>query len=227
MSANVLKVIAILSMLIDHTAVWLVPEGTILNQVTHTIGRLAAPIMCYLIAEGYFHTSNIKKYMLRLFYFSLLSHFPCVLFFEIEWWQGTSVIWCLLLGLIALAASQHSNLSLIVKLSIILSCCLLAWTADWNYIGVLWVLFFGLFRQRLPLQMISFALIGCLFYIYPGLSSMGEAAAFRFGILFVIPLLFLYNGKRGKKSSLLKWGFYVFYPLHLFVLYLFKDYIFA
>ncbi len=60
MSSFTLKMIAILAMLIDHIAWAFVPTGTLLGQIMHIIGRITAPIMCYFIAEGYYHTHNIK-----------------------------------------------------------------------------------------------------------------------------------------------------------------------
>lgn len=226
-TSNVLKIIAIISMFADHLSIWLVPKGTVLDIVVHTFGRLAAPIMCYLIAEGYYFTSNVKKYITRLFIFALISHFPFVLFLGLEWWSATSVIWGLLMGLIALAASQSKEIYWTKKLLIIVACCMLSWTADWNYVAVLWILFFGIFRGNFKLQILSFITVGTIFYIVPGLMNSGLDVVFRFGILLVIPLLMMYKGERGRKSPLLKWGFYVFYPAHLLVLYIMKYFIFV
>lgn len=227
LNSNVLKVIAVTSMVIDHMSVWLVPPGTTLEIILRTIGRLAAPIIFYLIAEGYFYTSNVRKYIKRLFIFAVISHFPFVWFFDLSWWEGTSVIWTLLMGLVALAVSQNPKISLLKKVLFIVLCCLLAWNADWNYIGVLWILFFGIFRGHFNKQILSFALIGIVLYIIPGFINSGLDSIFRIGSLLVIPLLALYNGKQGKKSKLFKWGFYVFYPLHLFVLYILRYYVFV
>ncbi|WP_245959337.1 TraX family protein [Neobacillus piezotolerans] len=227
LDANAIKVIAIIAMIVDHTAIWLVERGTTLDIVIHTFGRLAAPIMCYLIAEGFHYTSNLKKYKKRLFIFALISHFPFVLYFGLEWWQGTSVIWSLLMGLVALGISKRDDIPLGLKGVLVCICCLLAYTADWNYIAVLWVMFFGIFRGNFRMQMTSYATIGTVFYIIPGIVSMGFDSIFRFGILLVIPLLAIYNGERGKKSNLIKWGFYIFYPAHLLILYLFRHIIFG
>ena len=222
LDSNAFKVIAILSMLIDHLSVLLVPDGSSLDILLHTIGRLAAPIMCYMIAEGYFHTSNLPKYMGRLFLFALISHFPFVLFFDLSWWEGTSVIWDLLMGLVALSFCLNGKVSTFGKVFAVILCCLLAWTADWNYIGVLWVVCFGVFRGNFRMQMLGFTFIGAILYIIPGLVDMGSEAIFRLGILLTIPLFILYSGKRGKKLTIIKWGFYMFYPLHLLILYFFR-----
>ncbi|MDP4360517.1 hypothetical protein QR510_28225, partial [Escherichia coli] len=62
------------------------------------------------------------------------------------------------MGLVALAVSRNPNVSLLKKVLFIALCCLLAWNADWNYIGVLWILFFGIFRGDFNKQILSFAL---------------------------------------------------------------------
>lgn len=76
LSANTLKYIAIAAMLIDHIAWCFVDTYSVLGQIMHVIGRLTAPIMCYFIAEGYYYTRNVKKYLLRLGLFALISWAP-------------------------------------------------------------------------------------------------------------------------------------------------------
>ena len=133
-NSNALKLLAVIAMVVDHASIWLVPDDTTLAIFARGFGRLAAPIIGYMIAEGYFYTSNKQKYLKRLFIFALISHFPFVMYFGLEWWQGTSVIWGLFMGLVALAISQTTYISRLIKVMIIALCCLLAWTADWNYI---------------------------------------------------------------------------------------------
>lgn len=223
LTSNAFKVIAIIVMFLDHTSTQFLPEGFLQDQI-RTFGRLAAPIMCYLIAEGFFHTSNLKKYIVRLFWFALISHLPFVLYFELNWWQGTSVIWSLLMGLIALAAVKNPQLHILAKVGVVAVCCAFAQTADWNYIAVLWIVFFGLFRGRVRWQMISFVSIALLFYFLPGLMNPNVNMFVRCGVLLAIPLFLLYNGQRGKKSFLMKWGFYIFYPVHLILLFIVHAY---
>ena len=69
MSSFVLKLIAIITMLIDHIGAVLYPEIRWLRL----IGRIAFPIFAYLVAEGFYKTSDIKKYLKRLFIFALVS----------------------------------------------------------------------------------------------------------------------------------------------------------
>ena len=80
LDSNMIKVIAIIAMTIDHIT-WLLFPGyptDALPIILHLIGRLTCPIMCYFIAEGYHYTKNINKYTLRLFAFSLISHFAYI-----------------------------------------------------------------------------------------------------------------------------------------------------
>jgi hypothetical protein len=98
----------------------------------------------------------------------------------------------------------------------------LAVPADWNYVAVLWILFFGLFRGQTEKQLLSFAIIGILFHIIPSISEIGWTQSYQIGIFLAMPLLLFYKGRQGKKSNLMKWGFYAFYPFHLLLLELVK-----
>ena len=227
LNSNILKIIAITAMFIDHASTWFYPRGTILYIILHALGRIVAPIMCYFIAEGYFHTSNNKKYITRLLILTAISHFPYVMYFQLTWWKTTSVIWGLTLGLIALTVIQKPNIDAWKKYLVIAICCILSWTANWNYIVVLWIVFFGIYRGQIKKQMISFAAIGIALYAIPGIVNFGWEFIYRFGVILAIPLLILYNGERGKKSNLIKWGFHTFYPLHLMILFVLRYIVFV
>ena len=83
LTAYQLKVIAIVAMTIDHIAWMWVPATSPEGQIMHTIGRITAPIMCYLLSEGYIHTHDVRKYTLRLGITAVISAFAFC-FFEIE-----------------------------------------------------------------------------------------------------------------------------------------------
>ena len=76
MSSFVLKMIAIISMFIDHIGYVIFGKFSYFNY----IGRLAFPIFAFQISEGYIHTKNLKKYFLRLFLFAIISQIPFMLF---------------------------------------------------------------------------------------------------------------------------------------------------
>lgn len=76
MSTFALKLIAIITMLIDHIGAVFIPSNTGLYLVFRSIGRLSFPIFCFLIVEGFYHTRNVKKYLIRLGIFAFISEIP-------------------------------------------------------------------------------------------------------------------------------------------------------
>lgn len=222
LSSNSLKYIAITAMFFDHFFAVFVVHESLAGSILRITGRIVAPIMCYLIAEGFNYTSNIRRYLKRLFLFALVSHFPYVLYFNLPWWRATSVMWGLFLGLLALTFAKKTSHSVLLKTLVVICCCMLAYTADWNFISVLWILFFGIYQGNFRKQMISFSIIGLFLYIFPTILRSGFMHMYESAIFLAIPILALYHGRQGKKQKVLKWGFYIFYPLHLILLYLLR-----
>lgn len=223
--ANSIKMIAIIAMLMDHVAYLFVPSASALWIVMRLIGKITEPVMCFFIAEGYYHTSNLKKYILRLLAFAAISHFPFVLCFNYGVFEKTSVMWGLLMGLIALSIWKLKKLNIILKLLGIAAAAYLAKFADWGYLSVLLVLAFGVFHDIKWLSLLAYIGVSGVFYIYPALNdiaadpSLLKIKLIRLG--FFIPLIFflLYSGKLGKKNKFLKYGFYIFYPAHMLILF--------
>lgn len=224
-SSNMLKLIAMGAMFIDHLSYIAVPSNTPQEWMVHLIGRIAAPIFCYLIAEGHYYTSDKQKYFIRLLIFAIISHIPYILYFDLGFFSATSVIWSLTMGLLALTGAANDRYSLPMKIGIVAVCCLLAYNANWNYIGVLWIVSFGLLRGNFRLQMLAFSAIAFIFYILPGLVLVGPYTTYRFGTLLTVAVLYLYNGKLGKKTAVSKWSFYWFYPFHLLLLYFLRIFV--
>ncbi|MCL2205642.1 MAG: conjugal transfer protein TraX [Treponema sp.] len=219
-TANTLKMIAMALMFIDHYAVVLLPQGSPLYMLFRLLGRIVMPVICFFIAEGYHYTSSKKKYILRLFVLALISHIPFNITFghSLSPLEATSVIWALVLGLVALAAWKSDKLNIVVKAAIIALCCAAAWTANWNFIGVLWILAFGMFHGNFKRQIIAFCAVGLFVHLALVYYRFGFTHWHQLGIFLPIPLLAMYNGKLGKKSKVLAYSFYVFYPAHLLLL---------
>lgn len=226
LTSNTLKYIAIIAMFFDHLFAVFILHDSVEGALSRIPGRIVAPIMCYLIAEGYFFTSDAKKYAKRLLIFAAISHFPYVIYFGLPWWKATSVFWSLALGLIALAIYKNEKLPLLVRILLIVLCCAFAIPADWNFVAVLWILFFGIYKGQFNKQIISFIVIGIVFHLVPTIINSGWSHAYQFGIFLALPFLVLYKGRRGKKSKFLKWGFYVFYPAHLLILFIIYKIVF-
>ena len=76
LSGSALKVIALVSMVTDHDAYYLMEHGTLLYEVMRCFGRIAFPVFAFLIAEGFRHTRNRMKYFLQLLGFAVVSEVP-------------------------------------------------------------------------------------------------------------------------------------------------------
>ena len=76
LTANKLKIIAAVVMFLDHLVSVFIPHNELLNLLFRFSGRVAAPVFCFFIAQGFHYTSNIKKYIIRLLIFAAVSHLP-------------------------------------------------------------------------------------------------------------------------------------------------------
>lgn len=232
LSANVLKYIAIIAMTIDHIAWNFVDKMTPLGQCMHIIGRLTLPIMSFFIAEGYYKTSNIKKYITRLSIFAVISAFAysfCSYGFDISNYNNFGVIYTLLLGLISIIV-WNADFELVFKYAIIIALCLISLFGDWPIFGILYCLTFAIYHDDYSSQCKAFAIIsicmvaGAAFSnVYYDSSPLREL--YQFSVFLALPILYLYNGKRGNVGKFNKWIFYAYYPLHLIVIGVIKHYI--
>lgn len=221
LSGTALKMIACITMLIDHIGASCIeatygvayrtpPQIVQLDLVLRLIGRLAFPIFCFLLVEGFLHTHDVKKYIGRLFLFGLLSEVPFdMAFFKTPFhWGNQNVYWTLALGVLAMAGLKHfekpdgsaSWKGLLCAAGCTLA-ALLACT-DYNGIGVLIICALYLTRGDRKRQ----CLAGALLFLF-------ELTA---PLAFV--LVWFYNGQRGRCTPAMQKVFYWFYPVHLLVL---------
>ena len=237
LDSNLIKFIAVIAMTIDH-ATWAFYPGFPVEPIPiflHVIGRLTCPIMCYFIAEGYFHTKDINKYTLRLFLFSVIGHFAYALggfsylgennfipFKNGEFLNQTSVMWALAWGLVMLRVMDSFKIkNIALKIVLIMVISVIALPSDWSCIASFCILFFGMFRDNPKLQFFWLIFFVGLYSVTYFLEVNKVYGIVQMGVVFSIPLLLMYNGKRaGSKlfNNILKWGFYIYYPLHLLVI---------
>lgn len=225
LTTNQMKLIAVIAMLVDHIAI-LLPSELPGMWALRFVGRFTAPIMFFFIAEGYYHTHDLKRYMGRLFLIAVISHIPHNLAFGFsvwKFWKATDVMFSLLFGLIALAVWKNERYALWKKILVFILCCLFAYPADWNYIAVLYILVLGLLHDDRRRQIIGFIAVSCIYILQGIIYNISMPLISRFGVFCVIPLFLVYSGKHGRKNWFTKWGFYLFYPLHLLVLYGFAQ----
>ena len=196
-----LKLLAILAMTADHIGAVFFPEIPLLRW----IGRLAMPVLSFFIGEGLRHTRSPRRYLLRLTGFALLSELPFDLAFYggIEWGHQ-NVYFTLALGLLALWAIQSRGMEgWLLALTAALAAELLG--CDYGMYGVLLILLLDRFHRARSEQLAGAALLNLAFF---GLQTQTLS-------LIALPLLWLYNGKRGRDDRRL---FYLYYPAHLCVL---------
>ena len=221
LSGTALKRIACLSMMLDHIGASLLENGLFkqgsfwpgyvqLDGVLRLAGRLAFPIYCFLLVEGFLHTHDVKKYIERLLVFGLVSEVPFDLaFFRTPfYWGHQNVYWTLALGVLAMAALKHfedadGNVAWKGRFAALgLAVLAQLLNTDYGAIGVALIVALYLTRSDRKYQCI----IGAVMMLF-------ELTA---------PLAFLliwhYNGQRGRCAPWQKWAFYGFYPVHLTIL---------
>ncbi|MBQ2720802.1 MAG: conjugal transfer protein TraX [Clostridia bacterium] len=224
-------------MTIDHIAWMLFPgyPSEIIPIILHTIGRITCPIMCYFIAEGYHYTKNIDKYTGRLFIFAFVSHFAYIFFSEnfvdcrsfIPFYYGeilnqTSVMWSLAWGLVMLRVVNSKKINRdITKTLLIILICIISFPSDWSCVASLCILAFGTNRDNFKTQMLWMIFYVAIYSAVYFFSIDKIYGILQMSVVLSIPVLFMYNGKRGKNQTankIMKWSFYIYYPLHLFII---------
>lgn len=233
-TAETLKFIAVIAMTIDHTAFIFINNNSPIYFLMRMIGRLTAPIMTYFIVEGFIHTSSRKKYFLRIFIFAVLSQpFYFIMLKDrvpkdlYEFLTHLNVMFTLCLSLLVLEILSSKKLHMTIKLLLIGVCFMAADICDWTYIIPAWAIIFFLFRNDKRKRTLLFIGTSVVLLVQRYLPQYESFADFSYQlgvILALIPLNF-YNGKRSKSNSILKkkinlWFFYIYYPLHIAVLYI-------
>lgn len=208
MTGNQLKIIAMIAMTADHVGLQLLPQFPVLR----ILGRLALPIYAYMIAEGCRHTHDRKKYLLRLLTLGLLCQ--VVYFIAMgSLYMSILITFSLSVGLIYLYAKKGYSFWLGLLAAFFL-CVILPdlptgtdFDIDYGIWGVLLPLFIHTGKtQKEKLTMLALGLV-LLALSYGGVQWYG---------LLAVPLLALYNGKRGNAN--IGKLFYWYYPLHLVII---------
>lgn len=234
LTANMLREVAVILMLSDHIWATAMSFG---NWMTY-IGRIAFPIFAFQIAQGFIHTSNFKKYALRLLSFAVITEIPFNLFYSSRWFNPyhQNVLFTLLLGLLAISVidkvkKNHTakNVALSVLWLVLICLASVIGFVDYGFLGMITVVMFYLLRD-FPFawlaQLVAMVLINIVFFegqVVPVevLGRVFEIPTQGFAVFALIPIWF-YGGRKGRSSKIMQYGFYAFYPLHMLVLYLIK-----
>ena len=231
LSGTALKYIACGTMLIDHIGASCLEAGLLmpqlesgalprdameqlplfhLDQLLRLTGRLAFPIFCFLLVEGFVHTHDVKKYIGRLFLFGLVSEIP----FDLAFFRtpfnpdDQNVYWTLALGVLAMADLKHFEApdgSPSWKGFLCAGgCVLLAFAANTDYNGIGVFILCALYLTRSDRKRQCF--VGAVLF------------AFELTAPLAFVLIWFYNGQRGTCSKTLQKVFYWFYPVHIALL---------
>lgn len=205
-----LKLIAVITMLIDHIGCVLFPG----EPIFRAIGRISFPIFCFLIVEGFYHTRSHVNYLIRLCLFAILSEIPFDLtfFHTMADWNHQNVFITLALGLISIFCLEELNGSRIFVLPLILT-WIAAYFSHCDY-GIGGVLLICVFYRTKDMPLVRLILCALVLYIFFGDFEL-------FALFSLIPI-YLYNGKKGPSTGRI---FYWFYPAHLLVLYFLQHYL--
>lgn len=224
LSQEGLKLFACVVMLIDHVGAVLFPQHFWMREV----GRLAFPIFCFLLSEGVHYTRSPGRYVLRLTIGAAISELPFDYGLFGRMTLGyQNVMLTMLLGFLALLALKRLN-NPVLKVLAAAVCCGLAklLKTDYAWGGVLLILLFGVTRElprRLLWQTIGMGIL--CGWVMPG--AMIQVCGIRFGVellaVFALIPIALYSGKKLGHSKAAQWGFYLFYPVHLSILWILRE----
>ena len=207
LSQEALKLIACITMLVDHIGTIFVPW-----EIPRIIGRISFPIFCFLLVEGVHHTRNTRRYGLRLLVGAIISELVYDLaFYGKPTWEASSVMITLLLGFGAMQiihSKHHIAIRIIGTILMIIAGEMLH--CDFGAFGILLIILFELTR-KLPYKVII-QTIGMIFLF----THIGGIALW--GVLAIIPIS-LYSSKKRTYNKTIQYAFYLFYPVHLLVLY--------
>jgi hypothetical protein len=215
MNVLFLKTVALATMIIDHYGA-IFQNGVNIYRI---IGRIAFPVYCFLLVEGYFHTREVKKYGKRLLLFAVISEIPFDLaFYGKVGFAHQNIFFTLFIGLAAIYFIENKegkysfNNSIVIAAAGILAMVL---SVDYNIMGVIYILSFY-FTRNFPRNKQILYMAGIMLF-----TNLMSSPLQQFSLL-ALPLIYFYNGELGQKNKFLQIMFYAAYPLHLLLFYFLK-----
>lgn len=224
LSGSALKLIAVITMLIDHLGRHILdknivlfsigPHHLMLTSLMRFVGRMAFPIFAFLIVEGFIHTHSRLKYGVNLFVFALISEIPWDLLHSGTWFalRSQNVFFTLFLGFLGLCAIEYLQQRPLLQICLLIVAAAFAFVikSDYAAVGVAFIILLYALKDNEPARPLTSFLLGIPWMV----------------LLAFVPIS-MYNGTRGfVRGRVLKYAFYAFYPVHMLVLYCFKFHIF-
>lgn len=238
LSREGLKAVACMTMLLDHIGATLISgwlmflDGAApielfwVYYILRCIGRIAFPIFCFQLAEGAVYTRDPRKYALRLAIGALLAEIPFDLaFFGELTWDHSNVMVTLLLGFGMIEGMKR--VKGIRKAAVIVPFYIAAELLHTDYAGegILLIALFFLTRGQKHEKWLQF--LGMLFLGSNAATVVGGVPIYmdRCKLLALLPI-FAYDGRKASQSKAVQWGFYLFYPVHILLLFALEQIIF-
>ena len=234
-----LRIFAMGFMLCDHLWAMLFPSEEWLT----CIGRTAFPIFAFMVAEGYLHTHDLRRYMLRMLVWALLAEIPFNLMYgsSILYPYHQNVLWTFLLSLLLILLIEKSKSrfqpvpAAFLSAGITLAGFVLGYVtmADYYGAGILTVLTFYFFRNKdwksrfcqfLCLYILNVKLLGGYYYEVQIFGFDIELIQQGFALLALIPI-WLYQGRQGFHNKAFQYFSYAFYPVHMLLLFIIREWI--
>jgi hypothetical protein len=242
-----IKILAVVTMFIDHAGLIVIQNGFMSlnrNQISdtmfnlcvqiaegaHLIGRMAFPLFCFLLVEGFIHTHSRTKYLRNLILFGIISEpiYDLAMSNSLICWDEQNVLFELALCLIMLVGLEKIRgfgfiYRIVFDTLIVFICCEISLFCrlDGGILGVLLVAVFYEYRKERIKRILAsiIVIIVSSMYIYGSGFKFDTGAIF--DLYFIVELIavgctMLYDGERGKKG--IKYFFYMFYPVHLITL---------
>lgn len=231
LNRDMIKYIAMFTMLLNHVAVVFLTPGTPIYEIFVAVGYFTAITMCYFLVEGYRYTHSRKVYAGRLFLFAVISEIPYCLAFTkraIIKFYGLNMMFTLFLCflLIWLMDTQKNE---IVRVGGMLIIIFVSGKCDWAVLAPIFTILFvmaGSSKEKIKkAYLFSIGLFGGMNFL-GGMERFSVARNLIYSVLGVVGIVlsgicivYLYNGKRMQRGrTFSKWFFYLFYPVHLLVL---------
>ena len=236
LTSNTLKIIAIITMLIDHIGYYLYPN---LNSETYvlfrTIGRIAMPLFTFLIVQGFLHTKNLIKYIYRIFLLGLItqicisilsyiniSYFPN---YEATLYNYLNILFSYGLSLIILDVLYNTKIKKYIKIIISALILILYFILPFDYgIRIPFIMIGLCFIEKLCpkntfLDKTKYLSLILVIFVL-SLILVENSVVNKYSMLLSLIFIAFYNGEKGNNNKFVKYSFYAFFPIHHTILYL-------
>ena len=219
MSVFILKLIALISMIVDHIGYFFFENSPYYLEL-RMLGRIAAPVFLFLFVEGYFKTSNRKKYQKRLFYSSIIMFSGnLLLYFLLQnmYTLTTNIFFTMFLGTLLMDLLESEFYKTKRKTLFFVVIVLSFYIAEYSYLALFLILiFYG--YHKLPTLILPIerkAILSSTYFIVSLFYCLFANNLIQLGMILAIPFFFIYNGKLGHRNKFTKYFFYCFYIVQL------------